>query len=174
MEEEGTGFPAIRWGLVFGIILVVIGVIPLIWVVAHGYHVPPDSAESRAIVNQLGVTLLYYVIGSVVISLLSYFLAGFMTARDTGTVPAGAFAAAVAYLAFSMVSYVVSAVVLKLSAGSLLNDIAGLSGSTRAALAFSYALSSVCGLLIGALLSAGIGALGALLGRAIYGSATYK
>lgn len=173
MDGLEAGFPAIRWGFTFGIVLVAVKLVPLLWMVLNGYHVPPDDTEIQQIASQLGGVLFYYALGNTVISLASYFLAGFFTTRDTGTVGSGAFAAVVAYLAYMTVSYLVTGVILRGSESMFLDEMASLPDTVRAILALTYTFSNVCGLLIGALVTWGIGALGALLGRAIYGPATY-
>lgn len=173
MDGLEAGFPAIRWGFIFGIVLVAVKLVPLLWLVLNGYHVPPDDTEIQQIASQLGDVIVYYALANTVISLISYFLAGFFTTRDTGTVGSGAFAAVVAYLAYAAVSYLISAVILRGSESVLLDEIATLPGGFRAIFAVTSMFTNICGLLIGALIPSGLGALGALLGRAIYGPATY-
>ncbi|MGH2515566.1 MAG: hypothetical protein ACRDHP_07910 [Ktedonobacterales bacterium] len=166
--------PALHWGLVFGIVQVIIGVVPILWLVANGYHIPPNATETQTILNQSSAALaLFFVVGGL-FSLASYVFAGFLTARDTGTVGAGALAAALACLANLMVSYLIAAIVLKISYSQILDEIGGLPASFRALLAISYALSTICGLVVGCVIAAGIGALGALLGCAIFGRASYS
>lgn len=166
--------PALHWGLVFGIVEVVIGIAPLVWLVANSYHFPPDAAETQTILTQSGSTLFLFVAFGGLLSLFSYVFAGFLTARETGTVGSGAVAAALACLANLMVSYLIAAVVLKISYSQLINELGGLPASFRAILAVSYALSTLCGLLVACVIAAGIGALGALVGCAIFGRASYS
>lgn len=174
MGEERRGMPSLQWGMTFGIILVVISIIiPVIWLVANGYHIPPDAGQTQSIINQSGVGIVFFAITSALLSLASYFLAGFLTARDSGSIRAGGFSAALAFLASIMVWDLVSAVVLRISASALLAEIAGLPMNVRAALALLTAAGNIGCLLTGALVAAGIGALGALLGCAIYGRASY-
>ncbi|HLZ21670.1 MAG TPA: hypothetical protein VKQ30_06075 [Ktedonobacterales bacterium] len=174
MNEGVSGFPAVRWGLGFGIILVIVSAFPVIWLATNGYRLPLDESHSRYLFNQLGANIAYILLSLVVVVLLCYFLAGFFTARDTGTVRSGAVAAAVAYISYAMASYLISSVVLKLSASDFIKQLSVASPALKASFAFGYVLGAMCSLVVVTLFAAGIGALGALLGCAIYGRASYS
>lgn len=174
MDEERRGTPALHWGLVFGIVEVIVGVAPLIWLVANGYHFPPDAEETRTILNSTGSAYTLFIGLGGLLSLTSYIFAGFLTARDTGSVKSGMLAAALACLAYLMVTYLIGAVVLRISYSQLINEVGGLPASFRAVFALSYALTSVCFLTVGCTFAALLGAFGALIGCAIFGRASYS
>ena len=172
MDEEVSGFPAIRLGLTCAILLVVLGVLPLVWLLAEGYHLPIDGSEAIAILRQQSQLAGVYVTCYLAASLAIYLLAGFMTARDTGTVKPGMFAAAVAFMASDLVSLLTNLVIIKQAEDSALSAYGYLIEQARGAFAIGYTVNTCCSLIVGAVVAAVIGAVGALIGCAIYGRAS--
>lgn len=177
MEEGTGGFPSIRWGLTFGIFLAALGVLPVIWLLTNGYRTPLNQSELDVILRSQPALVGYYSVGNLVATLVLYFLAGFMTARDMGTIKPGMFAAGLAYVASSVVTLLVNLMTLRQTEASALSAFSAFSYLTdqvRAAFAVGYAVGICCNLIVGAVGAALIGALGALLGCAIYGRASYS
>lgn len=173
VAEEARGFPAIRWGLVFGIMLTVLGLLPTIWLLTNGYRVPLDTSDLEKVIRDHTVLLGEYALCNLVATIALYFLAGFMTARDVGAIKPGMFAAGLAYVASSLVTILANLVTLRQAEDSALSAFGNLADQLRGPFAALTALDTTCNLIVGAVMAGLIGALGALLGCAIFGRASY-
>lgn len=151
-----------------------LGLLPTIWLLTNGYRVPLDQSGLDSIVRHHTVLVGYYVIGNLIATLALYFVAGFMTARDTGTVKSGMAAAAIAVVASSMVTILGDLVTLRQAEDTALSAFGSLADQLRGTFAVGYTIGTCCNLIVGAIGAALIGALGALLGCAIFGRASYS
>ncbi len=159
--QTRTGNPAIRNGLIFGIIIAVLGV----GNTALSYATRDTTAAGLGLVGILAF----------IIDLALFFVAGMMTARATGTVGSGAVSGLVAGLIGGLIGGIVAVIFLltnPLPISSINSAGSGLSESDlRNIVIVGGIIGLVLGLLLDAGLGAGLGALGALVGRGQYQSA---
>src|SRR5690242_15552821 len=100
--QAGTGNPAVRNGFLFGIIIAVLGAINS----AVSYFTSPTSAAAApSALSFLGC--LFFLV-----YLALFFVAGMMTARQTGTVGSGAITGLIAGLVGGIIGGIIAVVVV--------------------------------------------------------------
>lgn len=159
MQAQG-GNPAVRNGFLFGIIIAVLGIINSV----VSYFTTPTSSSATT-PNAFGLLgCLFFLV-----YLALFFVAGMMTARQTGTVGSGAITGLIAGLVGGVVSGIVGVVVVVIRPPVV--DTAG-TNLTQSELQTAIIIGAIVGvvlvLLVEAGLGAGLGALGALVGRGQY------
>jgi hypothetical protein len=150
MLQQYFGGPALRWGLIFGVVAGVVGVLD----VALPYVVKAPTAQD------VGGFIAF------AIFLVIYFLAGWLATRDTGKVSAGTIAGLVAAAIGELIGGLVGIGLIAASprAYALVN---GESLNTQASVLLTVAIMGILmGVLIYATFGAGLGALGGLLAQA--------
>lgn len=173
-QSTGEGF---TYGLRFGIILTVLGVVELLlaqWIGDLAARSDLQTGISAA-AQQDTTTLVVALIVLVAVALVSYgllFLAGILTSRLTGMVRSGAFAAALALLISNIVTSVVGIVLEPpASRASFAMAVDSVTGNdyARALMTNSLGCCLICGLVFNSFVIGGaLGALGGLVGRFIY------
>src|SRR5215469_4947625 len=159
---QTSGNPALRWGLICGgatgLLAAISGIVQLAQLA---------SGESALRLQAAGFSLLFTCVFFLV-DLALFFVAGMMTARQTGTVGTGTMAGLIAGLGVGIVGAVFA--VISVVAAKPGTYTAGFPTGTGPQLSQSFIvtasiLSSIIRVLLFAGLGAGLGALGALAGR---------
>lgn len=168
---EGGTHPAVKWGLIFGIVMTVASLAPfiLLFVRFPMYAGNPIFGIMTVLQNPASGAVLPFVLLLMVAgltTLTSLFLAGFLTTRETGTIRSGTVSGVLAVLASNAVSTVVILTWVWLQprpavsqTSPLLQIFAGIGGL----------LDFGCGLVGAVVPAAAIAALGASLARLIWG-----
>ena len=160
--QASTGNPAVRNGFLFGIIIAVLGAVNT----AVSYFTTPTSATAAPSAFGLLGCLFFLVY------LALFFVAGMMTARQTGTVGSGAIAGLIAGLVGGIVGGILGVIIVIVRPP----DVSSAAGSTlspselQTAIIIGAIVGVIVVLLLEAGLGAGLGALGALVGRGQYQS----
>lgn len=163
MESQGN--PAVKWGLIFGGLLALVGLINLGIDFATGSLGGATTAASgRAALAHPGLALLQGCIGFLLVVTLM-FLPGMFTARDTGRVGRAALAGLIAGLIYSIVDSVVAVLTVQ-------RTLASTPGINPAQMQSAIVIGSIFAVILVFVFAggfgAGIAALGGLAGRSQY------
>jgi hypothetical protein len=152
--------PAIKWGLIFGAVFVALALAnDAVSYFAGTFRVPALGRSSP-------VTLLASC-GVFIVELGLYFAAGWLTARETGTIGSGLVGGIITALFGELVAGALGLVILFAFELPALSDSSVFSsGQEQNILIGGAVVGIILGLILGVGLGAGLGALGALLGRA--------
>lgn len=164
MERQGN--PAVKWGLIFGGLLILVALINLGIEYATGTLAAATSIASTRSLN-VGTALLQSCI-VFLIEVALYFTAGVMAARENGRVGTGSVAGLIAGLMAGVVGAVITLFTFFTRPFALA---AGANMSPAAFHSFMVVvgiIGAVLGLALAAGIGAGIGALGGLMGRGQY------
>jgi hypothetical protein len=163
---ENTRNAVVRWGVLFGLIMALLGSAASI-----GARLLTGSLISSGPLALRNVTLAALLTGCALdlVYLALFFVAGILTARQTGSVGSGALAGLFAGGVGALLSGVVS-VTLAVVFPRTFSDYVEIQTTVTAALA-SIVIGSVVGLVIWSGLGAGLGALGALIGQSQFRAA---
>jgi hypothetical protein len=156
--------PAVRWGVMFGAVAAALGIIEgVIYAATTDSQTTGSTGTlSGTSLANTGLTCLFFLV-----SLALYFLAGMLTARQTGTVGSAAISGLIAGAIGGLVGGIANAAVV-LTHPSLLTNVVGVppSGIDLHSL---EVVASIFGVVLRAAifggLGAGLGALGGLAGR---------
>lgn len=163
MERQGN--PAVRWGLIFGGLLLIVGLINLAIQFAMG-SLDPNAATAIAaqpgrIGPLLGLGCLFFLIeGSL------FFLAGMFTARENGRVGSAAIAGLIAGVVYAIIGAIVEVLTLNGRFSQMLPNV------SAARLQSIFIVVAIIVVILIFVFSGGIGAgiaaLGGLVGRSQY------
>lgn len=174
-EEEAVGsHPAVHWGLVFGIVLTAASLAPFILFIVQypAYASNPIFGMLTVIDRNDGAALTPFVLLlmlSGLVWLVSEFLAGFLTTRETGTLRSGTFAGVLAALASNTITTLVLLVWLLLQQHT--SSDANVSPVFQIFAGIGGLLDFCCGLIGVIVPAAAVAVLGAGLARLIWGPA---
>ena len=163
MERQGN--PAVKWGLIFGGLLLLVGLIDLGIQFATG-SLDPNAATAIAaqpgrIGPLLGLGCLFFLIE---VSL--FFLAGMFTARENGRVGSAAIAGLIAGVVYAVIAAIVEVITLNGRFAQILPN------ASAARLQSIFIVVAIIVVLLVFVFSGGIGAgiaaLGGLVGRSQY------
>jgi len=165
MESQRN--PAIKWGLIFGGLIIVVALINFGIEYATG---TVNVAATPATVGRLslGASLAQSCIVFLIEAAL-YFLAGMMTARENGRVGSGSVAGLIAGALYGVVAAIFGVITIVMRRDTLFANSSRITPSTAQTIIIVIAIFVVVLVIafeIG--LGAGIGALGGLLGRSQY------
>jgi hypothetical protein len=169
-DEEPQGMPALTWGFIFAIVLTVASI-------ASGFLLRSlDLSKVQNLESLDGNTLgllIWVWLASLGLNLACCAGAGFLTARDTGSIKAGAFAGGLALFAATFIAGIIS---FALSLASPVDVyLAGASAGSHVIsagrLAGAGLVGTICGSVCSGLWGAALGALGAIPARLIWGPA---
>jgi hypothetical protein len=167
-DDGPRGVPTLQWGLLFGIVLTVatIGGEFFLRSINVSKLLNPDTLDGTT----LGLVLWWSVV-SVCVELACCAGAGFLTARDTGSIGGGAFAGGVVLFTSIFVSGIISFALALTSPAQVYLAAASYASHSISAqqVAGAGLLGSVCDGVCCGLGGALIGALGALPARLIWG-----
>ncbi len=152
-----AGSVAFKYGLIFGIIQVVIASIVLLL---------NDLVFTTS--DQIGLSLTLGVIGFLT-GLAAYFVAGIFAARQTGKVSTGTFAGMWTGGIYGIIDFVLSLVLFFTVVAPRISALLGSSSSSSTAFNVGGVGGAVFGLLFAIGLGAGLGALGGLVGKSMSG-----
>lgn len=168
--QSSSGNPAVRWGVIFGIILVVVDLL------STGLRYATGGAHSFASTNAAltGVGCIFTLIGLAVL-----FVAGIFAARDTGRVGTGAVAGLIAGVIGGIIAAIVGVIVLATLPANIFEEAIRQSASggtltptqvhnlAQVSRVIAY-IGTIIGILVEVGLGAGLGALGGLIGKGQY------
>ena len=164
-QPAKTGRVALRWGLIFGVILALVndGIYLITSLIsAHSLSTTTTSSvASTALGLSLGLSCLIFLIG-----LAAYFVAGILAARQTGLVRTGVFAGMWTGGVYGIVDLIVRLIVvfaITLPAEQALLTTS--TATTRQFLVVGGIIEVVIAFLLAIGVGAGMGALGGLIGR---------
>jgi hypothetical protein len=162
MERQGN--PAVKWGLIFGGLLLLVGIINLAIQYASG-SLNPDAATIAAQPGRIGALLglgcLFFLIEATL-----FFLAGMFTARENGRVGSAAIAGLIAGEVYAVIAAIVEVITLNGRFAQILPN-----ASAARLHSYVFVITIVVVLLVfvfGGGIGAGIAALGGLMGRSQY------
>lgn len=156
--------PAMRYGLIFGVILAVLGVANSVRSLVTGAYANAGSGTVDAAGTLIGLALL-------VIGIVLYLLAGRSAAAQTGRVGTGAVAGLIAGLVSSVVGAIVLiAIVLGAPVPSIPASATGTLTQDQFATIYRGAAigGAIVSIAFAAGIGAGLGALGGLMGKSAY------
>ncbi len=184
-QPAKTGRVALRWGLIFGVILAVVddGIYLINSLIsAHSLSTTTTSSvASTALGVSLGLSCLIFLIG-----LAAYFVAGILASRQTGLVRTGVFAGMWTGGVYGVVDLIVRLIVLFAITLPVEQALRTTSTSTATAQQFLVVggiIEVVIAFLLAIGVGAGMGALGGLIGRSnarkrmpqqVYGEQMYQ
>jgi hypothetical protein len=164
---QKSGSPAVRWGLIFGGIIAVLGLL------GDGLRFAIGGEESFARGGgRIGllVGVLLFLIG-----LALFFIAGMFAARDSGRTGTGSIAGLIAGLVGGLVGAIAAIIILVTLPTSVFQTVTTNNPGTnisadqlRTITIVAGVIGAVIGLLINAGIGAGLGALGGLIGKNQY------
>ncbi|PWT71776.1 MAG: hypothetical protein C5B60_10515 [Chloroflexi bacterium] len=171
MQAQKTGNPAVRNGLIFGLILAALNIANVIIQWATGTYNDTVQAANNpsATPTTSGVSLLSCLVFLIALALC--FVAGINASRATGKVGSGAIAGLITGIVGELVGGIVSLVVIiaVVAPNIHLNTSGTLTqGEVVGVLIASVIIILIIGLIIDAGLGAGVGALGGLIGKNNY------
>ncbi len=166
--EQGHS-PVMRWGVLFGIIIAILGALQqgLSGDVLRAAQGPSTAVSAGAALEGVGVLIID------VTFLLLLGLTGLLTSRETGTVGSGAFAGAVAAVIGGLVATVVSLALFRSTLSALPINFGALDERGQRAVIGVVILSGMCSTFIYGVIGAGLAAIGGLIGRAFYNPYVY-
>lgn len=158
-----------RWGLLFGVIIAILGAIQqgLSADVLRAAQGSSTTISTGAALEGVGVLIID------VSFLLLLGLTGLLTARETGTVGSGAFAGAIAAVIGGLVATIVSLALFRSTMSTLPINFNALDERGQHAVIGAVILSGMCSTFIYGLIGAGLAAIGGLIGRAFYNPYEY-
>ncbi len=168
-DEEDGWHPALKWGMTFGIIQAVLSVIPFILIVlyfplaANRIGLAIQEIFAQQDFGSAAVVVIVIDVCSFA-SLVTMFLVGYFTARETGTLKSGAGAGVLATLASTTITVLVEVVWLAMQPRLF---VANSPVAQAAALVGGFS-GQCCSLIFVFLFAALCGMLGALPGRRAY------
>jgi hypothetical protein len=167
-QDQGHS-PVMRWGLLFGVIIAILGAIQegLSADVLRAAQGSSTTISTGAALEGVGVLIID------VSFLLLLGLTGLLTSRETGTVGSGAFAGALAAVIGGLVATVVSLALFRSTLGTLPINFNALDERGQHAVIGAVILSGMCSTFIYGLIGAGLAAIGGLIGRAFYNPNDY-
>ena len=156
----------VRWGLTFGLIMAALGSTSAIVSRLLETSLISGQATPEQFLPAAGITLLA-TCGAYLVYLALFFVAGIMTARQSGSVGAASLAGLLAGGVGALVNSVVSLILLFVFPTTLnsLGSTSTLSSDTSAFYIVGFVIGLIFGLLIWGGLGAGLGALGGLIGQ---------
>jgi hypothetical protein len=164
---QKSGSPAVRWGLIFGGIIAVLGLL------GDGLRFGTGGGESFA-GGGGGIGILVSVL-LFVIGLALFFVAGMFAARDSGRTGTGSIAGLIAGLIGGAIGAIATIIILLTLPPSVFQTVtanrpnANISGDQlRTIVLVGGVIAAIFGLLINAGIGAGVGALGGLVGKGQY------
>lgn len=173
-EYDDSSHPAVHWGLVFGIVLTAASLAPFVLFIVQypEYASNPVFGMLTVIDTNDGAALAPFVLLlllSGLVWLVSEFLAGFLTTRETGTLRSGTFAGVLAALASNTISTLVLLVWLALQRHTSSNE--NVSPVLQIFAGIGGLMDFCCGLVGVIVPAAAVAVLGAGLARLIWGPA---
>jgi hypothetical protein len=156
-------FPAIQWGLIFGIALSIIGIFTNVPLFSTDLVTAIQNQDTSVLVSWGLLVCAGYILELVVIT-----AAGVLASRETGTIGGGMWAGAIATLSTTIMSFVVSTIILPNTkvGSSLTTNIPG--GTLDPGHTAAYVGCQLIGLMIDCGTSALLALPGAWFGRWLY------
>lgn len=169
-DDGPQGMPALTWGFIFAIVLTVAGIASGFWSRSLGLDRQQNLDTLDG--NTLGL-LIWVALALLALNIACCAGAGFLTARDSGSIKGGAFAGGLALFASTLIAGIIS---FALSLATPIDIYAaGASASSHAIstnqIAGAGLVGAVCGSICYGLVGAALGALGAVPARMIWGPA---
>lgn len=162
MESQRN--PAVKWGLIFGGLLILVALINYGIEYATGALNVPTTPTGVGRLN-LGASLAQSCIVFLIEATL-YFLAGMMTARENGRVGSGSIAGLIAGALYGVVAAIVGVITVQMRSATLFQNLAPASAHAALVVASIFVVVLILAFAIG--IGAGIGAIGGLVGRSQY------
>ena len=170
-----SGRAAIRWGIIFGVIIGIIGIVDTV-IIRAAFGSVLSSGSQQQIVNATGGLLALSCVPCL-LYLALLFVSGILPARDTGSVGQGAIGGLIAGVVGVIISGIAGLVIDVVSPMHISTAASGSSGIGTIGLgAAAGIIGIIVDLVILGALGAGLGALGGLVGKNQYRGpvATYQ
>lgn len=165
--QASSNRAAIRWGIIFGVIIGVIGIISSV-ILRAAFGGVLSSGSQQDIVNASGGILALTCVPCL-LYLVLLFVSGIFPARETGNVGQGAIGGLIAGVVGEIISGVVGLII---DAISPLHISPAANGGSAISTAGFGAAAGIVGIIVGIIilgaLGAGLGALGGLIGKGQY------
>ncbi len=164
MESQRN--PAVKWGLIFGGLLVLVGLINYGIEYATGTLTMAATPASLSRLN-LGASLAQSCIAFIV-EMTLFFLAGMMTARENGRVGSGSIAGLIAGSLYGVVAAVFGVIALQMRGLPTTTTTRVDPATLHTILIVTSIVVAIIVVVFGIGIGAGVGALGGLVGRSQY------